>query len=72
MFVFVSIQSNSFDVKSYYFCLLKLCIYERCRLPLNNSAHELSCEFLRIVSIFRGKFNCLSLATVAVDVSAET
>ena len=29
-------------------------------------------EFLRILSIFRGKFYCLSLATVAVDISVET
>ena len=36
------------------------------------SAHELPYEFLRILSIFRGKFYCLSLATVAVKISVET
>ena len=29
-------------------------------------------EFLRTLSIFRGKFYCLSLATVAVDINVET
>ena len=29
-------------------------------------------EFLRMLSIFRGKFYCLSLATVAVDISVKT
>ena len=36
------------------------------------SAYELPYEFLRIQSIFRGNFYCLSLATVAVDVNVET
>ena len=36
------------------------------------SAYELPYEFLRILSIFRGNFCCLSLATVAVDVNVET
>ena len=36
------------------------------------SAHELSYEFLRILRIFRGKFYCLSLATIAVDINVET
>ena len=36
------------------------------------SAHELPYELLRILSIFRGKFYCLSLATVAVDINVET
>ena len=36
------------------------------------SAHELSYELLRILSIFRGKFYCLSLATVAVDINVKT
>ena len=29
-------------------------------------------EFLRILSIFRAKFYCLSLATIAVDINVET
>ena len=29
-------------------------------------------EFLRILSISRGKFYCLSLTTVAVDISVKT
>ena len=29
-------------------------------------------EFLRILSIIRGKFYCLSLATIAVDINVET
>ena len=36
------------------------------------SAHELPYEFLRILSIFRGKFYCVSLAAVAVDINVET
>ena len=36
------------------------------------SAYELPYEFLRILSIFRGNFCSLSLATVAVDVNVET
>ena len=33
---------------------------------------KLPYEFLRIPSIFRGKFYCLSLATVAVDINVKT
>ena len=80
MFVFVSIKSNSFDVKSDDFYLLKIWIYE---LLLTNikqrsvpqsiiTAHELPYEFLRILSIFRGNFYCLSLAIIAVDINVET
>ena len=36
------------------------------------SAHELPYEFLRILIIFRGKFYCLSIANVAVDINVET
>ena len=36
------------------------------------SAHELPYEFLRVLIIFRGKFYCLSLVTVAVDINVET
>ena len=36
------------------------------------SAYELPYEFLRILIIFRGKFYCLSLATLAVDTDVET
>ena len=36
------------------------------------SAHELPYEFLRILRIFRGKFSCLSLTTVAADINVET
>ena len=36
------------------------------------SVYELPYEFLIILSIFRGNFCCLSLATVAVDVNVET
>ena len=36
------------------------------------SAHELPFEFLRILSIFRGNFDCHSLPTVAVDINVET
>ena len=36
------------------------------------SAHELPYQFLRILSIFRGMFYCLSLSTVAVDINVET
>ena len=80
LFVFVSIKSNSFDVKSDDFCLLKIWIYELLLINTNQwsvqqsliSAHEVRCEFLRRLSIFRGKFYCLSLATVAVDINVET
>ena len=33
---------------------------------------KLPYEFLRILSIFSGKFYCLSLATIAVDINAKT
>ena len=36
------------------------------------SVHELPYEFLKILSISRQKFYCLILATVAVDINAET
>ena len=36
------------------------------------SAHELPYEFLRILSISRGKIYCLSLAANAVDINMET
>ena len=80
LFVFVSLKSNSFDVKSDGFCLLKIWIYELLLINIQQrsvqqstiSAHELLYEFLRIRSIFRGKFYCLSLAIVAVDINVET
>ena len=80
MFVFVSIKSNSFDVKSNDFCLLKISIYELLLINIKQrsfqqstiSAHELPYEFLKILNIFRRKFYCLSLATVAVDINVET
>ena len=80
LFVFVSIKSNSFDVKSDDFCLLKIWIYELLLINIKQrsvqqstiSAHELPYEFLRILSIFRGNFYCLSLAIVAVDINVET
>ena len=73
-------QSNPFDVKSDGFCLLKIRIYE---LPQINkkqgsvqqstfSTHELPYELLRVLSIFRENFYCLSLAAVAVDINVET
>ena len=78
LFVFVSVKSNSFDVKSDDFCLLKIWIYELLLINIKQrsvqqciiSAHELPYEFLR--SIFRGNFCCLSLVTVTVDVIVET
>ena len=80
LFVFVSIKSNSFDVKSDDFCLLKVWIYEQ--LLINEkqksiqqstiSAHKLPYEFLRILSIFKGNCYCLSLAIVAIDINVET
>ena len=80
LFVFVSIKSNSFDVKSDDFCLLKIWIYELLLINIKQrsvqqsiiSAHELPYEFLRILSIFRENVYCLSLAVVAVDVNVET
>ena len=80
LFVFVSIKSYSFDVKSDDFCLLKIWIYELLLINIKQrsvqqstiSAHELLYEFLGILSIFRGNFYCLSLATVAVDINVET
>ena len=80
LFVFVSIKSNSFDVKSNDFCLLKIWIYELLLINIKQrsvqqsiiSAHELPYEFLRILSIFRENFYCLSLAVVAVDINVET
>ena len=80
LFVFVSIKSNSFDVKSDDFCLLKIWIYELLLINVKQrsvpqsivSAHELPYEFLRILSIFRGNFYCLSLSIIAVDINVET
>ena len=80
LFVFVSIKSNSFDVKSDDFCLLKIWIYELLLINIKQrsvqqstiSAHELPYEFLRILSIFRGNFYCLSLSIIAVDINVET
>ena len=80
MFVFVSIKSNSFDVKSDDFYLLKIWIYELLLINVKQisvqqfiiSAHEQSYEFLRILSIFRGNFYCRSLAIVAADINVET
>ena len=77
---FFSIKSNSFDVKSDVFCLLKIWIYYLLLTKIKQKsvqqstifAHELYYEFLRILSIFRGKFYCLSLASVAVDINMET
>ena len=80
LFVFVSIKRYSFDVKSNNFCLLKIWIYELLLINIKQrsvqqstiSAHELPYEVLGILSIFRGHFYCLSLATVAVDINVET
>ena len=74
-----SIKSNSFYVKSDDFCLLKIWIYELLLINIKErraqqsvvSAHELYYEFWRILSIFRGKFYCLNLANVAVDINME-
>ena len=74
MYVFVSIKSNSFDVKSDDFCLLEIWIYELLLINIKQrsvqqytvSSHELPYEFLR------GKFYCLSHATLAVDINVET
>ena len=60
-------------------CLLKIWIYELLLINRKQgslqqstvSANELENEFIRILSIFRGTFYCLSLATVAVDISEE-
>ena len=79
MFVFVSIKSNSFNGKSNGFCLLKIWIYELLLINIKQrnvqqstiSGHELPYEFLKILSIFRGKSYCLSLATVAVDINVK-
>ena len=80
LFVFVSIKSNSFDVKSDDFCLLKIWIYELLLINIKQrsvqqsiiSAHELPYEFLRMLSIFRGNIYCLSVAIIAVDINVET
>ena len=77
---FVSIKSNLFDAKSDEFCFLRIWIYELLLINIKQrsvqqstvSAHELPYEFLRMLSIFRGKFYCLSLATVTVDINVET
>ena len=80
LFVFVGIKSNSFDVKSNDFYLLKIGIYELLLINIKQrsahqstiSAHELHYEFLRILSIFRGNFYWHSLPTVVVDINVET
>ena len=80
LFVFVSIKSNSFDVKSDDFCLLKIWIYELLLINIKQrsvqqsiiSTYELPYEFLRILNIFRENFYCLSLGIVAVDINVET
>ena len=47
------------------------------QLQINNKlqstlyAHELSCYFLRILSIFRGKLHYLRLATAPLDINVE-
>ena len=74
LFVFVSIKSNSFDVKSDDFCLLQIWIYELLLINIKQrsvqqytvSNHELPYEFLS------GTFYCLSHATLAVDINVET
>ena len=80
LFVFVSVKSNSFDVKSNDICLLKIWIYELLLISIKQrnvqqstiSAHELPHEFSRILSFFRENFYCLSLGTVAADINVET
>ena len=80
MLVLVSITSNSFDVKSDDFCLLKIWIYELLLINIKQrsvqqsiiSTYELPYEFLRILNIFRENFYCLSLGIVAVDINVET
>ena len=80
LFVFVNIKSNSFDVKNDDFCHLKIWIYELLLINIKQisvqkstiSAHELPYGFLKILSIFRGKIYCLSLAAGAVDINEET
>ena len=61
MFVFVSIISNLFDIKTDDFCLLKLWIYD---LLLINKKQR-SAKKQRM-------FYCLSLSTLAVDSNVET
>ena len=80
LFVFLSIKSISFDVKSDDFCILKISIHQLLLIKIkpisvqqsNFSPHELPYEFLKILSIFRGNFYCLNLATVAVDINVKT
>ena len=72
LFVFVSI-SNSFDVKSDDFCLLKIWIYELLLINVKQRSVQQSIIFAHeLLSIFRENFYCLSLATVAVDINVET
>ena len=52
--------------------LLLINIKQRGFQQSNFSAHELPYEFLRVLSIFRGNFYCLSPATVAVDINVKT
>ena len=67
LFVFVSITSNSFEVMSDDFCLLKIW-----KMDWSAQQWKLLYEFLRKLSIFRGKFYCLSLTTVAVDINVKS
>ena len=67
LLVLVSITSSSFDVKSDGFCLLKIWIYE-----LKGSTMKTTLWDFRELSIFRGKFYCLCLVTVAVDINVKT
>ena len=79
-FVFVTIKSNSFDIKNDDFCLLHIWIYELLLIKVKQrsvqqsiiSPHELPYEFLRILSIYRGYFYCLSLVIAVVGISEET
>ena len=53
-------------------CCLLTNIKQRSVQQSTISAHELPYEFLRILSIFRGNFYCLSLSIIAVDINVET
>ena len=71
LIAFVSIKSNSFDVKR----IKKIWIYELLLINIKQRSVQqwkLPYEFLRTLSIFRGKFYCLSFATVAVDINVQT
>ena len=80
MFVFASIQSNSFDVKKRWFLFPKnmnlwtadFNIKQGSVQQSTISAHKLSYEFIRIVNIFREKFSCLRLVIAVVGIDMET